>query len=103
MDAALATIPVDSPSDSRGPVPCADDPSVSSCRHELQYDETPPDGPGYFTRNGFLDYYGGVVGAARWDRAGSCDTDGNAGGSDGGAIAADVSDRYRVSPGHLGY
>ena len=72
---ATATIPGTSSSDSSGPDSCADASSVSSGPHELRYDEVLPDGPGNFTQDDFLDYYGDVDGAARRDRATVYDSD----------------------------
>ena len=70
--ATATSIPGASFSDSHGPASCADGSSISSGPHELRYEE---DGPGHFTRDDFLVYYGGVDGAALWDHAKVCDTD----------------------------
>ena len=64
--------------------PFADDSSDSLGCSELWYDES-VDGPGYFTRGDFLDYYGHIDGAARWARAKVYDSDDDADGSDEGA------------------
>ena len=59
---ALATIPVASSPDSDDP--SADDASVSSGCSEMRYDKA-IFGPGYFTREDYLDFYGDVEGATR--------------------------------------
>ena len=84
---ALATITVASS-------PGSDDPSAhdsssdsSGCPDtELRHDETIP-GPGCFSRDVFLDFYGDVDGAARWERARVYDSADNA---DGWNIGADT-------------
>ena len=53
-------------------------------------------GPGYYTREDFLDSYGGVAGLAKWERAAVYDSDASsvspdADGSGGGAHSADGS------------
>ena len=68
---ALATISVASSPDSDDP--SADDASVSSGCSEMRYDKAIL-GPGYFTREDFLDYYG-YNGIARWERATVYDSD----------------------------
>ena len=70
MDATATTIPGASSSESRGPASCAGGSFISSGPSELRNDEN---GPGYFTRDDFLDYFGDVDGAARWGRANVCD------------------------------
>ena len=84
-------------SDSSGPDSCADGSSVSFGPQKMRYGESILDGPCYFPRNYFLDYYGSVDGAARWDRAKVYDSDKDAGGSDDGAIV-NGSVRDRVHP-----
>ena len=79
--ARLAEIPKESSSDSDGPElrydgsaasspasadPRADDASVSSGCPEMRYDRTL--GPGFFTREDFLDFYGDADGASLWAR-----------------------------------
>ena len=61
----LAEAPKESSSVSDGPGP-GDPPDSDG--PELRFDET-PDGHGYYTRDGFLRYYGDIDGAARWERA----------------------------------
>jgi len=68
---ALATIPEASSSVSVDS--CADDSSDSSGCSEMRYDKAIL-GPGYFTREDFLDYYG-HDGIARWERATAYDSD----------------------------
>ena len=67
---------------------------------ELRHDETIP-GPGCFSRDVFLDFYGDVDGAARWERARVHDSADNADGWNIGAdthsIPANPRDSYERS------
>ena len=83
----------------------SDDSSDSSgCPEpELRHDEATGFGPGYFFRDNFLDHYGSLDGAARWERAAVCDPDDGADGSDDGADDADSSDGDGVFPDGIGY
>ena len=69
---ALATISEASSSDSDDP--CADDASDSSGRPEMRYDKFIRGGTSIFSRDEFLDFYGDVEGATRWERARVCDS-----------------------------
>ena len=85
---ALATTPEASSSVSDDS--CAGDSSYSSSCPEMRYGKAIL-GPGYFTRDDFLDYYG-HNGIARWERATVYDSDDNADGSNDGADIAGGSD-----------
>ena len=51
-------------------------------------------GSGYFTRGGFLDYYGRINGIARWERAAVYESGDDADGSNNVAGDAEGSDEY---------
>lgn len=100
---ALAAIPGKSLSDSDGPYPSADDSSSSDSvsfdsfpgdsfvyRPELRFGDS-ADGPGYFIRDEFLDYYGDIDGIARWVRATVYNPDVGAAASNADADTADGS------------
>ena len=82
---AFATISEASSSDSDDP--CADDASDSSGRPEMRYDKFIGGRTCIFSRDEFLDFYGDVEGATRWERARVCDS---ADDADGWDIGADI-------------
>ena len=78
---ALATTPEASSSDSDDP--CADDASDPSGRPEVRYDKIIEGSTCIFSRDEFLDFYGDVEGATRWERARVCDSDDSSSDSSG--------------------